>query len=147
MRKNLVLSKHSMGTLILQRDFVLLYTLSLWPVRAKNMPSELGIRAKKCDTPTSGKSPICVSGMANNVVSVATRYFPWIDNPTPPPITIPCIKATYGICKEIRSQIYHRYLNKWASQNVGHVAHRFGERKQNTVSTLTTTSYQLWWED
>ena len=44
--------------------------------------------------PTSGKRPIPVSGMAKTVFSVATRYFPWTDSPTPPPIVIPSMRAT-----------------------------------------------------
>ena len=40
-----------------------------------------------------------VSGIANNAFSLTTRCEPWTETPTPPPITIPSISATYGFVK------------------------------------------------
>lgn len=37
------------------------------------------------------------SGIAILVVSVTTRMLPWPATPTPPPITMPSITATYGL--------------------------------------------------
>ncbi|KAH0999975.1 hypothetical protein HUJ04_008208 [Dendroctonus ponderosae] len=67
--------------------------LSLTPVKARYHPSRPANLDKKWEPPTSGKSPICVSGIAKSVFSVAIRYCPCTDNPTPPPITIPSIIA------------------------------------------------------
>ena len=44
--------------------------------------------------PTSGKKPRPTSGIASLVRSVTTRWLPCADSPTPPPITIPSMKAT-----------------------------------------------------
>lgn len=50
--------------------------------------------------PTSGKSPMRVSGIAIFVESVTTRSPPVrlaaCEMPIPPPITTPCISAIYG---------------------------------------------------
>lgn len=46
--------------------------------------------------PTSGTNPIPVSGMATRERSVTTRTSPWADTPTPPPMTMPSMRATYG---------------------------------------------------
>ena len=43
--------------------------------------------------------PIPTSGIAIFVVSVTTRTLPWAPTPTPPPITMPSISATYGLLK------------------------------------------------
>lgn len=50
----------------------------------ENQPRPFGVKVL---TLALLQSP--VSGMANNTVSVATRNVPWIDIPTPPPITTP----------------------------------------------------------
>ena len=47
--------------------------------------------------PTSGIKPMPTSGIAIFVVSVTTRTLPWALTPTPPPITMPSISATYGL--------------------------------------------------
>ena len=56
--------------------------------------------------PTSGMKPIPTSGIAIFVVSVTTRTLPWAPTPTPPPITMPSISATYGlrIAADVRVQ-------------------------------------------
>jgi len=65
------------------------------------MPISPGQRGRKKLPPTSGNSPIPVSGMAKDVVSSATRWLPWTETPTPPPITMPEISATYGLGKRL----------------------------------------------
>lgn len=37
-----------------------------------------------------------VSGMATRERSVTIRTVPWAEIPTPPPMTMPSIRATYG---------------------------------------------------
>ena len=44
--------------------------------------------------PTSGKKPRPTSGIASFVLSVTTRWLPCAASPTPPPITMPSMKAT-----------------------------------------------------
>ena len=44
--------------------------------------------------PTSGKKPSPTSGIASFVRSVTTRWRLCADRPTPPPITMPSMKAT-----------------------------------------------------
>ncbi len=51
-----------------------------------------------------------VSGMANNEVSVATRNVPWIDIPTPPPITTPS-HSDISACSS-RAHVYSRWIAK-----------------------------------
>eukprot|EP00968_Pinguiococcus_pyrenoidosus_P006707 scaffold442_cov268-Pinguiococcus_pyrenoidosus.AAC.115 len=68
------------------------------PVRPRYMPiaGPCISRGIQKDPPTSGKSPICVSGMANMVFSLATRTRPCTEAPTPPPMTMPCHRLTWG---------------------------------------------------
>ena len=47
--------------------------------------------------PTSGKRPMAVSGMAKSARSVATRKRPCAVSPTPPPMTMPSQRATWGL--------------------------------------------------
>ena len=51
-----------------------------------SMPSSLG---RKKEPPTSGNSPMVVSGIAKIVRSVAIRIGACTESPTPPPIVIP----------------------------------------------------------
>ena len=64
------------------------------PVNPKYVPISPG----ECDNsqvpPTSGKKPSPTSGIASFVLSVTTRWLECADNPTPPPITMPSMKAT-----------------------------------------------------
>ena len=53
-----------------------------------------GKRGRKKLPPTSGNKPMPVSGIANCIVSSATRWLPCTDTPTPPPITKPRSSAT-----------------------------------------------------
>ena len=46
------------------------------------------------------------SGMAMRVVSPTTRWLPWPATPTPPPMTKPCISATYGLGDSGRSGVH-----------------------------------------
>ncbi len=46
--------------------------------------------------PTSGNRPIWVSGMASWDVASTTRAEPCADTPSPPPIVIPVMRASYG---------------------------------------------------
>ena len=66
------------------------------PVRAIHAPNPSGSRLRTCPVPTSGNSPIPVSGIANIVRSVTTRCDACTDRPTPPPIVIPSMNATTG---------------------------------------------------
>ncbi len=59
-------------------------------------PSSPGARDRMKVPPTSGMNPIPTSGIAIFVVSVTTRTLPCALTPTPPPITMPSINATYG---------------------------------------------------
>ena len=67
------------------------------PVSARWVPSSPGARARRYSAPTSGKKPIAVSGMATRDRSVTRRRLPYAEMPTPPPITTPSMKATYGL--------------------------------------------------
>src|SRR6476620_9531075 len=69
------------------------------PVSAACRPSRPGARDRISVPPTSGMRPIPTSGIAILVVSVTTRTLPWALIPTPPPITMPSISATYGLGK------------------------------------------------
>ena len=71
--------------------------LSRSPVSAHQVPSAPGIRGRNQVAPTSGKKPMPTSGIANEKRSPATRCDPCTDTPTPPPITMPSISATYGL--------------------------------------------------
>ncbi len=66
------------------------------PVRARWVPSSPGARASRYVPPTSGTKPIPVSGMATFDRSVTIRTLPCAETPTPPPITMPSMTATYG---------------------------------------------------
>lgn len=56
-----------------------------------------GSGSGKCPPPTSGNSPMLVSGMAILVRSVTMRQRPpWL-MPIPPPMTMPSMKAIYGL--------------------------------------------------
>ncbi len=67
------------------------------PVSAACTPRWPGARDRMNVPPTSGMKPIPTSGMAILVVSVTTRTLPWALMPTPPPIVMPFITATYGL--------------------------------------------------
>ena len=64
------------------------------PVSASHSPMWSLIRDRYQPPPTSGNSPIPVSGMAKVVRSVATRNRQGRDSPTPPPMVIPSMIAT-----------------------------------------------------
>src|SRR2546421_1255044 len=71
--------------------------LSRSPVRAHQVPSSPGVRGRNQVAPTSGKKPMPTSGIAKENRSPATRCEPCTETPTPPPITMPSISATYGL--------------------------------------------------
>ena len=47
--------------------------------------------------PTSGANPMPTSGMATADRSVTTRWLPWAEMPTPPPMTMPSMTGTIGL--------------------------------------------------
>jgi hypothetical protein len=53
-----------------------------------------------------------VSGMANTSRSDATRWLPCTETPTPPPIVIPSISATYGLGNRLISVLSMYSLRK-----------------------------------
>ena len=68
--------------------------------RQRGVQAEQPGRARQDEVPpTSGMKPMPTSGIAIFVVSVTTRTLPWAPTPTPPPITMPSISATYGLGK------------------------------------------------
>ena len=67
------------------------------PESAACRPSPPGALASRYEPPTSGINPIPTSGMAILEVSVTTRTLPCAATPTPPPITMPSMIATYGL--------------------------------------------------
>ena len=51
------------------------------------------------EPPTSGKKPMAVSGIAKVVLGVAMRYWPGMDRPTPPPMTMPSRYEITGVAE------------------------------------------------
>ncbi len=62
---------------------------NLAPVSAACVPSSPGALDSRYSPPTSGQSPIAVSGMPTCEVSVTIRTLQWPEIPTPPPRVIP----------------------------------------------------------
>eukprot|EP01139_Manchomonas_bermudensis_P010684 Amastigsp_a340895_27.p3 type:complete len:122 gc:universal Amastigsp_a340895_27:656-291(-) len=77
------------------------------------MPRWPRSRGSTYDAPTSGNSPIAVSGIANTVRSVATRKWPWTESPNPPPIVIPSMSAMCGLGSVpiVKSSLYSSSKN------------------------------------
>mmetsp|Transcript_14128 Transcript_14128/g.47684 ORF Transcript_14128/g.47684 Transcript_14128/m.47684 type:complete len:235 (-) Transcript_14128:50-754(-) len=87
------------------------------PVMARNCATPgWGICPSHTVLPTSGKRPMAVSGMAKSVFSVATRYLPWTDMPTPPPMTIPSHRETCGT-RLVPNAWFMRY--SWRKKSAG----------------------------
>lgn len=82
------------------------------PAGEREVGAELpGAAASRWVPPTSGTKPIAVSGIATRERSVTTRTSPWADTPTPPPITMPSMSATYGLGKRAM-----RALSRYSSR-------------------------------
>ena len=64
------------------------------PVKPKYVPISPGECDNRKVPPTSGKKPSPTSGIASFVFSVTTRWLLCAERPTPPPITMPSMKAT-----------------------------------------------------
>mmetsp|Transcript_1170 Transcript_1170/g.2612 ORF Transcript_1170/g.2612 Transcript_1170/m.2612 type:complete len:255 (+) Transcript_1170:171-935(+) len=66
------------------------------PVIARKRPTLLPAFRwlSKWVAPTSGKSPIAISGIAKRVFSVTMRKGPWVERPTPPPMVMPSRRLT-----------------------------------------------------
>ncbi|CFO33056.1 Uncharacterised protein [Bordetella pertussis] len=67
------------------------------PVSARNSPVRPGMRLSSQLPPTSGNSPMVISGMAMRVVSLTTRWLAPIIRPTPPPMTMPWPQHSTGL--------------------------------------------------
>ena len=64
------------------------------PVKPKYVPISPGERDNRKVPPTSGKKPRPTSGIASFVLFRHHAMAAWAESPTPPPITMPSMKAT-----------------------------------------------------
>ena len=85
------------------------------PVNAACVPSSPGALDSRYSPPTSGASPIAVSGIPTCDVSVTIRMLQWPEMPTPPPSVMPSMYATIGLPKWASSE----FIRYSSAQNVG----------------------------